>query len=474
MARPKQAKIPAGLYANFAHMDKTAIIGFLKRKGFAVTGSWDALWEQSHAYAKTIAGETRIDLLEDIFNTVEKGIGKGTNRQKMANTLAKAMADKGWYFARTGGSYQLDAKKELGNLLSISDEDVDALKAARLKQSARRLKLIMRQNTQSAFMAGAYQRQVANIHNRPYWQYLAVMDGSTRDSHAALHGKVLRADDPIWDKIYPPNGFNCRCRVSALSERDRQRLGLSVSEFELKPHKLDKTNADGSPRYQYELKKKIPPAPPFRKDLLGKTPQKPMKLDAGFAYNAGKIQAQPFVPRLGEITAENQHLLNRVTDNDKILPDNLTPGQYATAFLAEFGVKRGEVKPFTDVTGEVIPISEDLLTKREQGKAPEPKSNKEGRGKYMRLLAETFKDPDEVWLSWEKEGGKWHLKRHYLRVIDLGNNLFALGVFRREKGAWYGSTVFQPNPKKQQDLLIEYLDDRRKGVRLYKRKSDSE
>lgn len=194
-----------------------------------------------------------------------------------------------------------------------------------------------------------------------------------------------------------------------------------------------------------------------------------MKLDEGFAYNAGKVQAQPFVPRLGRVTAENEHLLRRVADSGKILPDNLSLEMYAAAFLAEFGIARGETKLFTDVTGDTIPISEDLLTARKADQAPYLKSDKGNRGKYMKLLAETFKDPDEVWLSWEKEGGKWHLKRHYLRVIDLGNNLFALGVFRREKGVWYGSTVFQIVESKGREEILSYLEDKRKGVRLYKK-----
>jgi uncharacterized protein with gpF-like domain len=47
-----------------------------------------------------------------------------------------------------------------------------------------------------------------------------------------MHGQVFRHDDPLWSSIFPPNGFNCRCRVIALSEAAVKRRGLTVVSSE--------------------------------------------------------------------------------------------------------------------------------------------------------------------------------------------------------------------------------------------------
>lgn len=73
------------------------------------------------------------------------------------------------------------------------------------------------------------ERQWATRRTRPLWEYVAKVDAMSRPSHAALDGKVWRAEDPIWQTIYPPNGRGCRCRVRALTEEDVAERGLQVN-----------------------------------------------------------------------------------------------------------------------------------------------------------------------------------------------------------------------------------------------------
>ncbi|WP_244142405.1 phage minor head protein [Pseudomonas allokribbensis] len=65
-------------------------------------------------------------------------------------------------------------------------------------------------------------------HTHPYWMLIAILDSKKRPSHRELHGQVFRHNDPIWQTIYPPDDFNCRLRVIALTEAAIKRKGLTV------------------------------------------------------------------------------------------------------------------------------------------------------------------------------------------------------------------------------------------------------
>ena len=64
--------------------------------------------------------------------------------------------------------------------------------------------------------AAQYHRQQKQIKNFPIWQYKTAGDDRVRQAHANLNGMKFKATDPIWDSIYPPNGWGCRCYVKTL------------------------------------------------------------------------------------------------------------------------------------------------------------------------------------------------------------------------------------------------------------------
>ena len=117
--------------------------------------------------------------------------------------------------------------------------------------------LIFRTNIQTAYNVGHYQQMTdpAVKKLRPYWQYDAVNDASTRPSHLAMDGKVFPADSPVWDVWFPPNGFKCRCTVRTLSKRQVEQRGLTVErEFPaVEPDPHFNTNP-AKVRFQPDLK----------------------------------------------------------------------------------------------------------------------------------------------------------------------------------------------------------------------------
>jgi SPP1 gp7 family putative phage head morphogenesis protein len=90
------------------------------------------------------------------------------------------------------------------------------------------LRTIYQTNLQTSYMAGRYKQQMEVASALPYWQFIAVLDGQTTDRCRSLHLRVFRADDPIWDYLYPPNHWGCRSRVRALTANQFERSGANL------------------------------------------------------------------------------------------------------------------------------------------------------------------------------------------------------------------------------------------------------
>ena len=136
--------------------------------------------------------------------------------------------------------------------------------------SARRLKLIFDVNMRTSYAAGHWAAFERGKQDRPWLRYVALMDGRTRPLHAAWHNTVLPVDDPWWDTHAPPCGWNCRCTLQSLSERDLGRLQAEgeVLTFE-------------APAIEYETF--------VRRD--GVEVRTPVGIDPGWSYNPGKAGA---------------------------------------------------------------------------------------------------------------------------------------------------------------------------------------
>jgi hypothetical protein len=85
-------------------------------------------------------------------------------------------------------------------------------------------------NLRMAHAAGRYQYQLDPevVKLQPYLQWIHSGSREPRPLHLALDRQVFRANEL---PIYPPEGYGCRCRTIALTERQLQQRGLTVSNL---------------------------------------------------------------------------------------------------------------------------------------------------------------------------------------------------------------------------------------------------
>lgn len=149
--------------------------------------TFDGLTSQYQRDAFTIAGVSDVRLIEKV-------------RDELAQVL------------RDGGTQQ-DFEAAVKQI--TSDAGVEQIAAFTLDT-------VFTTNMQKAYSLGRFEQlsDPAVRQALPYWQYLTVGDSRVRPEHAVLDYFAARAEDPVWRKIYPPNGFNCRCIVIGLLDEE--------------------------------------------------------------------------------------------------------------------------------------------------------------------------------------------------------------------------------------------------------------
>ena len=232
------------------------VVEYMRNKGYTISWNWQEVKEETHAKAFTVAKATTLDILQDIRKEVQNAIDNGITLKEFKKNLEPTLRKKGWWGKAVDG--------ETGKTVQLG--------------SPRRLKTIYETNLRTSYMAGKYKSLQDQKKFRPYWMYDAVDDSKTRPAHAALGGKVYPADDPVWNTIYPPNGWGCRCNVRALSEAKLKALGKTVE------------SSDGK---LVEIEKEISPGEKVKVTGIQYAPGKVMSPDAGWNYNVGKAAWSP-------------------------------------------------------------------------------------------------------------------------------------------------------------------------------------
>ena len=250
-------------------------VAYLRGQGLGVSWDWHDTWEAAHARAFVVAKAVRVDVLSTLREAVDRALASGQTRREFVAELEPKLRALGWW-----GRQVVEAPDGTSQEVQLG--------------SPRRLKTIYDTNMRVSLAAGQYRRHLENADSRPYWQYEAMDDGRTRPSHRALDRLVFRHDDPFWNTHYPPNGFNCRCTVRALTPRQVEREGLHVQAGE-DGHLVPVQQVVGVDRRTGEeiIRPGTKYVMPHTAGGLSMTP------DPGWNYNPGRTGA-PFGPVEGD------------------------------------------------------------------------------------------------------------------------------------------------------------------------------
>lgn len=196
-------------------------VEYIAAKGLRITSTWRDLPAAAHAGAFTVAGVLKAEVLGDIQSALAAAQASGQTFSQFLKGLTPQLKAKGWW--------GIAHDPETGELIKGR------------AMTPHRLRTVFQTNLQSSYMAGRYKAQLENADRRPYWQYVAILDNRTRPRHRALNGRIFRYDDAAWGVLYPPNGYNCRCRVKALSQYEFDAEGgtLSVGEGRMETIDVD-------------------------------------------------------------------------------------------------------------------------------------------------------------------------------------------------------------------------------------------
>ncbi|AZA90930.1 Mu-like prophage protein gp29 [Chryseobacterium nakagawai] len=214
-------------------------------------------------------------------------------------------------------------------------------------------------------------------------QYQTVGDENVREAHQVLNGKIFSLNDPEAMKLWPPNGFGCRCEMLQYIGSGKAISGRSATEL---IYSRD-GNYKGS---QFEIN---------RGDLKKVFTQKQFySVNKGLSADLNKM-------------TYNEYGLKKWND----LKANLKPIQLDKTINANNvgelfkKEKKSDYMGYTDYLGRKMVLPEKTFNSNTSGKAL-----KEDKHKLFPHIRDILTTPDEVWLNeYEKNTFASNYVKHY-------------------------------------------------------------
>jgi hypothetical protein len=190
-------------------------LSFFRAKGLAPADArfdFRDVWRNEHASNFVVAKAMRDEVLETVRGALDRALAQGGTLASFTEELEPELKRLGWWGQGTE-----------------RDPLTGEIKNVQLG-SPRRLRIIFDANMRASHAAGKWARIERVKDAFPFLRYVQVQRDTRRPEHARYHELIRRVDDPVWERIYPPNGWRCGCTVQQLSQAMMDRRGLRVTE----------------------------------------------------------------------------------------------------------------------------------------------------------------------------------------------------------------------------------------------------
>ena len=308
-----------------------SIVDYLKNKQLTLTYNHYELLKQAHDKAFTVAKVMRTDLLSDIHESLLDSLKTGKNFEAWKKGIMPTLEKKGWWGTQEIVSNQGEVKTVVIN--------------------SNRLKKIYTINTRVAYQKQRY-KEMMKLPLSTYWMYRCSFLENSRESHKAMHGTVLHRDHEFWEENYPPNDYICFCGVTAHSESDLKRRGITPTQGQVQ-------------------------------SIASKD----------WAYNVGKNTNLLELKKINlDDSLNNLPILNKVKDESL---KKLDFNGLKNKFYQALAIKEGDI--FIDKTNDPITITDDFFKSLDRVKI-----DKKTRNLFILELANTLQNPNEIYLEFEQ------------------------------------------------------------------------
>ncbi|HEH4642517.1 TPA: minor capsid protein [Campylobacter jejuni] len=241
-------------------------IEYLQSKKPQTSFDYDEIMHETHNKVFTIAKLNDLNLLKDIQNSLIEALKNGDKFETWKKQITPKLKAKGWF----------------GDEVEVINPKTGEVK--NIKVGTSRLKKVFETNMRIAKAQAQWENILQS--NKEYVRWVSLLHGNRRKEHLALHGMILRVDDPFWINNRPPCGYGCKCSIQ----------GVSESELKLYDWKLSKqTPADlADKNFNYDKNLGVEKLEKLYKEKISQVTQNFIKLEALSLATKTKENAQSF------------------------------------------------------------------------------------------------------------------------------------------------------------------------------------